>query len=41
MLDRRHGTGNLTPGAPVTAGGLTFTWPSEPSAQPDNTMAEG
>ena len=32
---------NLTPGAPVTAGGLTFTWPNEPSAQPDNTMAEG
>jgi beta-galactosidase GanA len=33
--------GNLTPGASVTAGGLTFTWPNEPSAQPDNTMAEG
>jgi beta-galactosidase GanA len=32
---------NLTPGASVTAGGLTFTWPNEPSAQPDNTMAEG
>ena len=25
----------------MTAGGLTFTWPNEPSAQPDNTMAEG
>ena len=25
----------------VTAGGLTFTWPDVPSAQPDNTMAEG
>jgi hypothetical protein len=32
---------NLTPGASVTAGGLSFTWPNEPSAQPDNTMAEG
>ena len=32
---------NLTPGASVTAGGLAFTWPNEPSAQPDNTMAEG
>ena len=32
---------NLTPGASVTAGGLTFTWPNQPSAQPDNTMAEG
>ena len=32
---------NLTPGASVSAGGLTFTWPNQPSAQPDNTMAEG
>ncbi len=32
---------NLTPGASVTAAGLTFTWPNEPSAQPDNTMAQG
>ncbi|HEY9241461.1 MAG TPA: beta-galactosidase [Streptosporangiaceae bacterium] len=32
---------NLTPGASVTADGLTFTWPSQPAAQPDNTMAEG
>jgi beta-galactosidase GanA len=31
----------LTPGGPVTAGGLTFTWPGEPPAQPDNTMAQG
>ena len=31
----------LTPGATVTADGLTFTWPDVPSAQPDNTMAEG
>ena len=31
----------LTPGASVAAGGLTFTWPNVPSAQPDNTMAEG
>jgi hypothetical protein len=31
----------LTPGAPVAADGLAFTWPNVPSAQPDNTMAEG
>jgi len=31
----------LTPGASVSADGLTFTWPNAPSAQPDNTMAEG
>jgi beta-galactosidase GanA len=31
----------LTPGASVTAGGLSFTWPDVPSAEPDNTMAEG
>jgi beta-galactosidase GanA len=31
----------LAPGGSVTAGGLTFTWPNVPSAQPDNTMAEG
>ncbi|MFZ0377321.1 MAG: beta-galactosidase [Solirubrobacteraceae bacterium] len=31
----------LTPGAAVSAGGLSFTWPNVPSAQPDNTMAEG
>jgi beta-galactosidase GanA len=31
----------LAPGAAVTADGLGFTWPSVPSAQPDNTMAEG
>jgi hypothetical protein len=34
-------TAGLTPGGPVTAGGLSFTWPNEPPAQPDNTMAEG
>jgi hypothetical protein len=33
--------GGLTPGASVQAGGLSFTWPNVPSAQPDNTMAEG
>ena len=31
----------LTPGATVSADGLTFTWPNVPSAQPENTMAEG
>ncbi len=31
----------LTPGATVSADGLSFTWPNVPSAQPDNTMAEG
>jgi beta-glucosidase len=31
----------LTPGASVTAGGLSFTWPDAPAAQPDNTMAQG
>src|SRR5581483_11296722 len=31
----------LTPGGSVTADGLTFTWPDVPSAQPDNTMAQG
>jgi beta-galactosidase GanA len=31
----------LTPGTAVTAGGLSFTWPDLPSAEPDNTMAEG
>jgi hypothetical protein len=31
----------LTPGASVSAGGHTFTWPNVPAAQPDNTMAEG
>ncbi len=31
----------LTPGAPVSAGGVTFTWPDVAPAQPDNTMAEG
>ncbi|HEX3493627.1 MAG TPA: beta galactosidase jelly roll domain-containing protein, partial [Streptosporangiaceae bacterium] len=32
---------NITPGASISAGGLSFTWPSAAVAQPDNTMAEG
>jgi beta-glucosidase len=31
----------LSPGGPVSAGGLTFTWPDVPPAQPGNTMAQG
>jgi len=31
----------LTPGAPVSSGGLEFTWPDVGAAEPDNTMAEG
>jgi len=31
----------ITPGASVSAGGLTFSWPNVASAQPDNTMAQG
>jgi hypothetical protein len=31
----------LTPGASVSSGGVTYTWPAVASAQPDNTMAEG
>jgi hypothetical protein len=31
----------ITPGAAVSAGGLSFTWPTAASGQPDNTMAEG
>jgi hypothetical protein len=31
----------LAPGATVSAGGLSFTWPNVASAEPDNTMAEG
>ena len=31
----------LTPGASVSAGGVTFSWPDAASAQPDNTMAQG
>jgi hypothetical protein len=30
----------LTPGASVTAGGLTFTWPSVSPGSPDNVVAE-
>ncbi len=32
---------DLTPGASVSSGGLTFTWPNVAAATPDNTMAEG
>jgi beta-galactosidase GanA len=31
----------LSPGATVSSGGLSFTWPSAAVATPDNTMAEG
>ncbi|HEY3957924.1 MAG TPA: beta-galactosidase [Streptosporangiaceae bacterium] len=31
----------LAPGASVSAGGLSFTWPSPAPAKPGNTMAEG
>ena len=31
----------LTPGARVTAGGLTFTWPDAASCAPDNILAAG
>jgi beta-galactosidase GanA len=31
----------ITPGSTVSAGGLSFTWPSAAVATPDNTMAEG
>ena len=31
----------IKPGTTVTAGGLSFAWPNVPSAEPDNTMAEG
>ena len=31
----------LTPGASVSAGGLTFTWPDVAAAEPDNTMSQG
>ncbi len=31
----------LAPGSPVSADGLSFTWPNATPAQPDNTMAEG
>jgi len=31
----------LSPGASVSSGGLSFTWPDVASAEPDNTMAEG
>jgi predicted alpha-1,2-mannosidase len=31
----------LTPGATVTAGGMSFTWPGAPANQPDAIMATG
>jgi predicted alpha-1,2-mannosidase len=31
----------LTPGATVTAGGLTFTWPNVPACSPGNILASG
>jgi hypothetical protein len=31
----------LAPGASVTAGGLTYTWPDAPAGQPDNVGAAG
>jgi Domain of unknown function (DUF5127)/Domain of unknown function (DUF4965)/Domain of unknown function (DUF1793)/Domain of unknown function (DUF4964) len=31
----------LTPGGPVTADGVTFTWPDVPSGKPDNVVASG
>ncbi len=31
----------LTPGATFSAGGLSFTWPDVPAAQPDNVLAAG
>jgi beta-galactosidase GanA len=31
----------LTPGASVTAGGVSFTWPDVAAGEPDNTMAQG
>ena len=34
-------TAGLSPGESVSADGLMFNWPDVPSAQPDNTMAEG
>ncbi|HWG62474.1 MAG TPA: GH92 family glycosyl hydrolase [Streptosporangiaceae bacterium] len=31
----------LSPGASVSSGGLTYTWPSVPAGQPDSVMAAG
>ena len=31
----------LTPGAVVTSGGVTYTWPDGPAGQPDNVVAAG
>lgn len=31
----------IVPGGPVTAGGVTFTWPDVPSGTPDNVIASG
>jgi hyaluronoglucosaminidase len=34
-------THGLTPGAPFTHGGVTFSWPAAAAGQPDNTLAGG
>jgi hypothetical protein len=34
-------TAGITPGASVSADGLSFTWPTAAPAAPDNTMAQG
>ncbi len=34
-------TGGASPGASLTHGGITFTWPDVPSGQPDNVLAHG
>ncbi|MCU1492727.1 MAG: bglK [Acidimicrobiaceae bacterium] len=31
----------LSPGTPVSAGGLSFTWPNVPAGQPDNVVTKG
>jgi hypothetical protein len=31
----------ITPGGPVTSGGITFTWPDAAPARPDNVIAQG
>jgi hypothetical protein len=35
------GNAGLTPGATVTAGGVTFTWPNVAPGAPDNILAAG
>jgi hypothetical protein len=34
-------TAGATPGGPVTAGGLTYTWPDAAAGQPDNVVGSG